>query len=656
VGERAPRAWTEGRSDSMCRSMSKRDRQRAARRRDRADQHRRARRGEALVRLVFDPSTAPDRAAALLQEVFGEAPVEPVVAPTIVVHGGIARAGAVAQAALGHKRGPMALSLAADVALIDGRPGDAERHLVQALELADDPLLHLRLAMARAGQGRLADALEGLYAQLTANPGLQPLQLLTGDLLEQVQERAGSPPAGCPCGSGGRYVACCQPADARALARFRDRTTVVELQVAVARFAGATKERGEAFAAGVLEWVEAGAVTEGELRVPASAAPGDPRAGRKRLIGEWAWSMPLLDGESILHAFAADPHDSAESRRRAADWQGWATWGLWEVGRPVAAPGVAVTELLSGTRLYVEVPSTVLAGVPRWSVLLGCVLPVDGVWRMADGFEVASPIEARELAHELIDELLDQPGDVGRERRPLVAWARRIHDRIGELWLPGAVEPPPGPALNMLQATMHGGAPNLVASLRRMQGTAGADPELLWAGLTVDDPDAAWQALAGQPEFEAHDDELVWFEAREEGETEDDPRWVRATVSVLDDQLVVEPESAGDLAELQDLLQAVGHPVLTVDEAVDDRPHPPVALPEEGVGAWLRAWPDEPLEVLDGLSPREALRRHHAEAEVEVLIRYLEHDADRRGSSGLDTQALRRELEVAGETPPAAKQ
>jgi len=51
--------------------------------------------------------------------------------------------------------------------------------------------------------------------------------------------------------------------------------------------------------------------------------------------------------------------------------------------------------------------------------------------------------------------------------------------------------------------------------------------------------------------------------------------------------------------------------------------------PDE-VAAALRSWPDQALEVLEGMTPRQALQRQQAEAEVEMLIRHLEYDADTR--------------------------
>src|SRR2546429_2162786 len=137
---------TEECIDTMGGSMSKRERQRAARRRGRVEQRQRARREEARARLAYDPATQPDKAAEILRRTFGQAPVATDVASTLVLEGDIGRARRVADAALRHASDPMALSLAADVALLDDRPADAERHVARALVQADRPDLHLRLA------------------------------------------------------------------------------------------------------------------------------------------------------------------------------------------------------------------------------------------------------------------------------------------------------------------------------------------------------------------------------------------------------------------------------------------------------------------------------------------------------------------------------
>jgi hypothetical protein len=634
--------------------MSKRERLRSARRRGRADKRKQVRRAEARANLVYDSATPPGRAATLLRERFGDTPVEPSVAHRIVAEGGgIPRAREVADAALDQGRGPMALSLAADVALLDGRDSDAERYVADALLLADGPGLHLRLACARANQHHLGDALDILDAQLRDNPGLEELEVLRGELLPRVWVHRDANFSHCLCGSGNRQETCCGPAERRALDRFLDRGPLLELRQAVSRFALSKQEYREAVDRGVLEWVEAGALTEEDLEVPDDALEEDPwlRAPNvKALSREWAWMMPLLDGpRAILDAFADDPDVPAETRRRARDQTGWAMWGLWEVADPdpYPTPGTAVTELLTGIRLYADLPSEILDGLPRWSVLLGYLVPVDGVWRAGGGFEIASPVEAREIAHGLVDELLDQAEEVGTGGRPMVAWCRRVHDDMGPLWLPEASEPPAGPALSMLQAVMRTAAPNLSASLREMQesgpgGDGETDPERLWAAVELADLEAAWGALAARPGYELDGDAIAWHEP--------DGGRLRATLTIEEGSLMVQFEVPTNLAELDQLLDdlvAVGHEAVSVEGPVTEMgPEPPVALPDLPAGdlaEWLLGWPDEPLEMFEDLTPRQLVEGHGATADVEMLVRYLEHGADlhQLDDDEFDTYTLR---------------
>ena len=68
-------------------------------------------------------------------------------------------------------------------------------------------------------------------------------------------------------------------------------------------------------------------------------------------------------------------------------------------------------------------------------------------------------------------------------------------------------------------------------------------------------------------------------------------------------------------------------------------------MADEDLQDWLAAWPDEPLDLFEGVTPREAVQRHDAGAAVEMLVRYLEHDAGRRGAD-LDSYRLRMELRL----------
>jgi tetratricopeptide (TPR) repeat protein len=583
-------------------SMGKRKKRQAAKRRGLAGEQRLRRRAKVRAELLFDPATEPALAAEILRELFGEGPVDLAVVSEMHARIGIDGLRAVAEAALAGGRDPVALSLTADVAVMGGHPEQAEEPLAEALELADDPDLHLRLALARARQGRMADAIDVLDATLRADPGLDRLQFARGSLLEEADFDLAGP--------------------------FLDRTPLDELLAAVRRFAGP--------ADGAREWLEAGAITEDE-------AAADPEDRRLRMISEWAWLTPGPDDEPApLESFVASEDQPEELRRRAEDWLSWAMWGLWEVGLPVGTPGVALTDLVTGVRLYAEVPRALLADVPRWSVLFGYLVPVDGVWRAGSGFEVLSPLEARIAVHDLLDEILSSGDAFGREGRPMVAWARRVHDELGDLWLPEASEPPSDEAMAGLQVAVRLFAPGVLAGLRELRGEIEPEQEDGPYALTLDDPDAAWRALADRPEFELVEEELVWVP---EG---DDDGQERAYLGRDEGgEIVVETESE-DLEALLELLRGLGHPATAERRPLEfEPPEPPIALPDlpgSELSSWLEAWPDEVEEALDGVTPREALEEG-AGAAVEMLVRYLEHDAHRRGVN-VDTSALRTELDL----------
>jgi tetratricopeptide (TPR) repeat protein len=583
-------------------SMGKRKKRQAAKRRGLTGEQRLRRRARVRAELVYDPATEPALAAEILREQFREGPVDLAVSSDMHARIGLDGLRAVAEAALAAARDPVALSLAADVAVLSGLPDQAEEPLARALELVDDPDLRVRLALARASQGRLADAIDVLDVPLRANPGLERLQFARGHLLEDGE----SDLAG----------------------RFLDRGPLDELVAAVRRFAGP--------ADGVRDWLEAGAITEDET--------ADPEDRRLRMIAEWAWLMPGPDDEPPpLESFAASEDQPAELRRRAEDWVSWAMWGLWEVGRPAGTPGVALTDLFTGVRMYAEVPRELLAGVPRWSVLFGYLVPVDGVWRAGSGLEVLTPLEARIAVHELLDEVMANGDAFGRPGRPMVAWARRVHDELGDLWLPDASELPSEEAVAGLQLAVRLFAPGVLAGVRELRGEIEPDADDGSYGLTLDDPEAAWRALAARPDFELEEEELVWLQ---DGDEEEDHAVERAYLEREEAGEIVVLAEADEVEALLEVLRGLGHPATAQVRPLElDPPEPPVALPdlpEADLPGWLEAWPDEPEEALDGAAPREAVEEG-AGAAVEMLVRYLENEAD-RGGVDLDTSALRTEL------------
>jgi hypothetical protein len=415
----------------------------------------------------------------------------------------------------------------------------------------------------------------------------------------------------------------------------------------------ADAERSEAFAAALGEWVEAGAITRSELDELPARAERNPRsrdAARHRMLQQWAWSAPVLDGgRSLLEAFAESDAGTQDQRRRAHDLT-HARWGLWEVASQVSAPGVFVEELLTGERPYLDLPEDALSELPRWSTLIGCVVPVDGTWRAGDWFQVASPVEARLLVHEVFDQIIDHEKELGREGRPAVQMARQAHHEMGPFWLPQAMPLPSPEAAGLVLAVVRSMAPVMVASVRRMRGELLDEEEgARYFTVSVADQDAAWEALTRQPGFardEADDDELAWLREPAGGAEPAEPR---AWITFDEDGLGVEVEDRGDLDELLRLMETLGHPPRAVEEPIDEAPEPPVELPDlEGaeLGEWLSEWPDVPLGGFEEAPTPRQLMEEDEGLVLEMLVRYMEHDADRRGVKDLDTDALRGELDL----------
>jgi hypothetical protein len=612
-------------------SMGKRKKRQAAKRRGLTEEQRLRRRAKTRAELLYDPAAPPEEAAEVLRELFGEDPVEPDIAAAIASRTGVERLRAVAEAALAHARDPLALSFASDATILDGRADESEELARQALELLDVPELRGRLARALSSQGRMTDAVDVLDAELRSNPGLATLLAARCSILEQVARRTDLPAP-----------------ERRVIDRFADRTALEDLRAAIGEHLGAGDDGAGSFADGLQEWIEAGAIGDEELTEWAERAavdPGSSEALRLRLVGEWAWLMPLLDDDRApLEALTEDESATEELRQGAEDWLNMAFWGLWEVEDPTHEPGVVVVDLVSGLRLHAEVPGELLNGLPRWSVLLGYLVPIAGYWHGGSAFEVASPVEARILVHELLDDVMANADEIGPEGRPMLTWARRVHDDLGPLWRPETAAPPSQEAMTGLQLALRAFAPHLVAGIRAMRGTSPIEPSTAAYALTLDDPEAAWRALAAHAEFEtAEDDGLVWLPA---GEDEDDEE--RAYLDRTEDGEIEVEADRDELAGLLDLLRGLGHAATAEELPEDDEPpQPPVAVPDlpaEELRAWLSAWPDEPLDVFDEITPRRAVELYGAAPAVEMLIRYLEHDADRRGVE-LDTRALRQELE-----------
>lgn len=625
--------------------------------------------------MLGDPETSPEAAAAAFGRLFPGAPPGLELGERLLINLGGDRSQELAAAVLRESAAAPALALAADVALlVSSDPKLAKEYLQSALQIEDHPSLRARLARAEAAQGQLVAAVALLDEILARNPEEEKAGLLRGAWLERLAALETEPASPCPCQSGGSFADCCREAARRLRSRFSDREPLYRLREEVLRYALGRKDLLGAAGAAVDGWVEDGALAPEEVDW-SGLTGGDPEAQGLRLAIEAAWSSPLGedddDERSVLLEFAADPATPPESARRAREWDGHATWGLWQLDEP-GDPGCLVTNYLTGARLYGEIPLEQREGLPRWSILLGYFSPLDGIWRSGSAFYAATPAEGRSLAQFALAFVERVAHHERGERAAAAQWAGESAREIEMgAWVPGLM-PLPSPLSGLVDTVCAVMFAGLVARLRRgresvpeVANTDGDPLELIEAHLRLADPDSARQSLLAHPDFDREGKRLVWQgRAMTKGEhaqalaqlrgqglhPPSDPtpgRYARGWLEFHATGARVEVNSRARLDRLLALLAELGHPAEVAAEKVTDvvgslaqqrlwmPPGPPQPRPPAAQAAWLEALPDEPIPALDGLSPRQAAHDEKYRERLEVWLRDIEYETAGGGITGL---------------------
>jgi len=127
----------------------------------------------------------------------------------------------------------------------------------------------------------------------------------------------------------------------------------------------------------------------------------DPGQGEGETPGNIGDLLAGNDPGTPLRAFAADLSTPAALAARAQAWHEHIHYGLWRIDD--RAPGLRCIDIVSGTGRYVEFPTEATTGLPRWTVWLGGIVPVDGIWRSTGVGVRLSPTEA-DAAAESVDE------------------------------------------------------------------------------------------------------------------------------------------------------------------------------------------------------------------------------------------------------------
>jgi hypothetical protein len=382
----------------------------------------------AYVRM-FDPDVTASELAGLISERYDGSPISLFLVGQLTATGSsperLAEISAAMLAADGAGPSLTALTFAAEVARAAGDSGRGRELLDQALTAAGDSYERVHLTKHLQASGRLADAILLLEARLGDQPDDDYVVELYGVAMQDAYEHAHLEPAldDCPCGQGSRWSRCCGPREQAALDRFADRTGLNALTEAIGEFL-ARSPFGQAVDDQVadtfeayedLEWPPAerasflALITEHALRTASCQAPG---AADEDEDDEDETLLPL-------GAFAVDPSVPAEVAARAEIWRTQIHYGLWRIDSRSGAPGLWCTDICTGVVRYAEFPPHLPGPWPRWSVWLGALVPVDGVWRATGAGLRLSPAEADAAAEFLQDAVASLVyGLAGKKKRP----------------------------------------------------------------------------------------------------------------------------------------------------------------------------------------------------------------------------------------------
>jgi hypothetical protein len=642
---------------------------------------------QARLTRMYDPGTSGAELAILLAEHYQGVPVAGWLASALLREGSsLARLQDAVEQMLTSQDAPSltALTFAAAVA---GAAGDAvqERHLIdQALAAveAGDPDARLEVVDFISTSGHAADAVELLELRLKEAPDDD----FAGDLYGAAIERAYA-------------TACADETAAReraAVRRFADRTGLVALKDAVSAFLDGT-ELGEAVRARVteelsvtddLDWSPEDRVAFGKLAEEIALLTVDLGQDEDETPDDIGDLLADDDPAGVpLRTFAADPSTPAALAASALAWHEHIHYGLWRIDDPVPAPGLRCIDIVSGTERYVEFPAEAAAGLPRWTVWLGGIVPVDGIWRCTGVGVRLSPTEA-DAAAESIDEaalamlhaLAGQPevppgpipfghaephGVYADDQEPVSAEMVSLIGKVAGAMItriaadvhryratPPAIANTDGDPMCLISAE--------IAVEEGMVGKLAARPDF---DRDSDEPDRVtwWGALIPDGQREAMMAEAVAqlrAQGHQDAEAPAGPqRWVRGVLRVRGREITVEVNSQQRLTRLLDILRKVGgNPVVTSEKRID--PAQDFAWPsgqravQGGTAAaaegWEKFWLDEKVPALLGRTPRQAARGRERPY-LEAMLRQFEYEAALLavdGKTGIDTAWLREQLDM----------
>jgi hypothetical protein len=638
-----------------------------------------------VVERLRAPDTPPTEVADLLAEVWGDDGVPPGVLLGNTIPGGPERLAEIAEAA--GKRVPG--SVLSQVLAAELR-GVVEQDIEGGLRILEEllPGLPMRAkvnvawrAIALGAPARAAGIAREVLVAVAgwdegdgSRPGgdLDPAQReeaasAAERLLAAAVHAASERPA--TIGGHDHEVS---PAEA-----FQDPAVLRDLEAAFARWLTRTPEAAAVVAGQVTELHEVLPEETAEV-IPQERAESLARCHALLLGGddEDSWETGQdADSGALVRRFAADPSVTSAQAEVARRWADTIHFGLWQLDEPLPEPaGCHLTDLVTGVEHFVPLDPVTVGPLGRWSVLLGPLVCVDGVWRAAAPMLPLSPAEGDALA-ELVQRMSDA---IAAE----LSGQRRHRSRAAARPAPFGMAPPHGVTANgheaappdvarVLSMIVGSGLARLIAEVAayrlsgpRLLNTDGDPMVLVKATLAVDDLDAVTGRLSGHPDI-VPDEETPggftwWGRALTEAEREPllaqaaaqlgvDPseieadgvtqRWLRGRVARQDDHLVLDVNSLARLERFCDLLRELGaSPTVTGQVAVDpaqDMVLPrgqliPAGLSRDARQAWAEHWLDEKVPALKGRTPRQAAVSDRHWPLLEALLRQFEWQEDMR--------------------------
>ena len=642
---------------------------------------------EQRLERIHDPATPVAELATLLAEQYQGVPVAGWLASALLEEGSsVERLQYAARAMM--EAGPAdqgepsltALTFAAAVARAAENATEERRLIDRALsaaDQADDPDTRLEVVDFINVSGHPAWAVELLEPRLRVAPDDEFAAHLYGVAIEQAREKSGEP-------------------ERAVLSRFADRSGLIALRDAVSAFlvgtelgaAVQTRVSEELLAAGDLDWTPGQRTAFGKLAQELALLTVDPEHDEDDLPDD-ARDLLAEDDPSgtPLRAFAADPSTPPALAARARAWAEHVHYGLWRIDEPVPSPGLWCTDIVSGTERYVEFPAEATALLPRWSVWLGGIVPVDGIWRSTGLGVRLSPAEGDAAA-----EFVSQASVAmlyaleGRPERPPTSipfGQAEPHGVYADVEEPSSAE-----AANMMGKVTAALVVRIAADVHRYRATPPAiantdgDPMCLITATIAVGAGIA-EKLAARRDFDADAEDpsrITWWGALiPEGQREammaeavarlraaghkdvevplGPQRWVRGVLRVRDGEITAEVNSRQRLARLLDILRKAGaDPAVTAEKRIDpalDFAWPPGERASQGGAAppaegWEKHWLDEKIPALLGRTPRQAAAGREWPY-LEALLRQFEYEADllaAGGKSGIDTAWLRGQLNM----------